>query len=65
MTPRQFGPRVSNDGVSFRLWAPAAKQVDLVLDRAIPMQRENDGWYVADVPGLKAGARYKFRIDDE
>jgi len=65
MRPRQFGPRVSRDGVSFRLWAPAAKRVELLLDRALPMQRRDDGWHVADVPGLTAGARYKFRIDGE
>jgi maltooligosyltrehalose trehalohydrolase len=65
MRPRQFGPRVSKDGVSFRLWAPAARRVDLLLDRATPMQRHEDGWHVLDVPGLKAGSRYKFRIDDE
>jgi maltooligosyltrehalose trehalohydrolase len=65
MKPRQFGPRLSGDGVSFRLWAPAAKSVELVLDRKLPMQRRDDGWYAIDVPGLKAGARYKFRIDDD
>jgi len=65
MRPRQFGPRVNKDGVTFRLWAPAAKRVDLVLDRRMPMQRGADGWYVLDVAGAKAGAYYKFRIDDE
>jgi maltooligosyltrehalose trehalohydrolase len=60
-----FGPKLTEDGVSFRLWAPAAKRVDLVLDQSHAMQRTDGGWYVADVPGLKAGARYKFRIDDE
>lgn len=64
MRPRQFGPRVAADGVSFRLWAPGAKRVDLVLDKTHPMQRD-DGWFVIDIPGLKAGALYKFRIDDE
>ncbi len=29
------------------------------------MQRGDDGWFFADVSGVKAGARYKFRIDDE
>jgi maltooligosyltrehalose trehalohydrolase len=60
-----FGARPTRDGVSFRLWAPAAGRVDLVLDRRHAMQRGNDGWYVIDVPGLKAGTCYKFRIDDE
>jgi maltooligosyltrehalose trehalohydrolase len=47
------------------LFAPAAKRVDLVLDRAMPMRRDDDGWYKLDVPRVKAGAQYKFRIDDE
>ena len=29
------------------------------------MRRGNDGWFSADVAGARAGARYKFRIDDE
>lgn len=60
-----FGARPTRDGVSFRLWAPAAKRVDLLLDQPHAMQRRDDGWYVAEITGLKAGARYKFRIDDE
>jgi len=53
------------DGTSFRLWAPAAKRVDLLLEKSQAMQRGEEGWFSADVPGVKAGARYKFRIDDE
>jgi maltooligosyltrehalose trehalohydrolase len=60
-----FGANPTEDGVSFRLWAPAAKRVDLLLDRRYAMRRGEDGWYVAEIPGLKAGSRYKFRIDDE
>lgn len=65
MRPRRFGPRINNGSVSFRLFAPAARRVDLVLDRALPMQRRDDGWYVLDVPGLNGGTLYKFRIDGE
>ncbi|MGZ3250506.1 MAG: malto-oligosyltrehalose trehalohydrolase [Croceibacterium sp.] len=65
MTDRQFGARPTADGVSFRLWAPAAQRVDLVLEQRHVMQRGADGWFAADVPGLAAGARYKFRIDDQ
>jgi len=65
MNQRQFGARLTADGASFRLWAPAAKCVDLVLQRPHPMRRGEDGWFSADIPGLKAGARYKFRIDEE
>jgi maltooligosyltrehalose trehalohydrolase len=64
MSP-SFGARPTGDGVEFRLWAPAANSVDLVLDRPHPMRRDDKGWYTADIAGLKAGTRYKFRIDGE
>jgi len=65
MNERQFGPRLTADGALFRLWAPAAKRVDLLLEKSHAMRRGEDGWFVADVPGVTAGARYKFRIDDD
>jgi maltooligosyltrehalose trehalohydrolase len=65
MNKRQFGARLTRDGTSFRLWAPAAKRVELLLQKPQPMQRGGDGWFTADVFGVKAGARYKFRIDGE
>ena len=65
MNERQFGPRLTADGALFRLWAPAAKRVDLLLERSHVMRRGEDGWFVADIPGVRAGARYKFRIDDD
>jgi maltooligosyltrehalose trehalohydrolase len=64
MNERQFGARLTANGASFRLWAPAAKRVDLLLEKSHAMRRAEDGWFSADVPGVKAGARYKFRIDD-
>jgi len=65
MNDRQFGARLTADGASFRLWAPAAKRVDLLLDGVRPMRRSQTGWFSADMSGVKVGARYKFRIDDE
>src|ERR1700746_816052 len=65
MKARQFGTRLTESGATFRLWAPAAKRVDLLLDQPHPMQRRDDGWFIADMPGAGAGTRYKFRIDDE
>lgn len=61
----RFGTRLTPDGVSFRLWAPAAKRVDLLLEKPHPLRRDDDGWFSADIAGVKAGTRYKFRIDDE
>ena len=65
MNERQFGARLTADGASFRLWAPAAKCVDLLLEKPHPLRRGDDGWFSADIAGVEAGARYKFRIDDE
>jgi maltooligosyltrehalose trehalohydrolase len=49
----------------FRLWAPAARHVDLLMSQPYPMQRRDDGWFSAEIPDAGAGTRYKFRIDDE
>jgi maltooligosyltrehalose trehalohydrolase len=63
MIAQQFGPRLTKDGTSFRLWAPAAQRVELLLEGGRAMQRRDHGWFVTDVPGAKAGSHYKFRID--
>ena len=65
MRQRQFGGRLTESGASFRLWAPAAQHIELLLDGPHPMLRTDDGWFTADIAGAKAGARYRFRIDDE
>ncbi len=65
MNERQFGPCPASYGTRFRLWAPAAKRVDVMLEQPHAMKRGEDGWFTADIAGVKAGARYKFRIDDE
>jgi maltooligosyltrehalose trehalohydrolase len=66
MSEAQFGAKPGKDGTSFRLWAPAARRVDLVLEKKPqPMRRDSGGWFILDVAGTGAGARYKFRIDDE
>src|SRR5947209_4247141 len=61
----RFGAELHKDGVTFRLWAPAAKSVDLMLDRAHPMQAGAAGWHELTVAGLRAGTLYKYRIDGE
>jgi len=60
-----FGAELAPQGVTFRLWAPAARRVELMLDRAHPMQAVPDGWYELSIAGLSAGALYKYRIDGE
>jgi maltooligosyltrehalose trehalohydrolase len=65
MSGHQFGVVLTADGASFRLWAPAAKRVELLLAKPQPMTRSDDGWFTADVAGVKAGTRYKYRVDSE
>jgi malto-oligosyltrehalose trehalohydrolase len=66
MNERHFGAALTPYGTTFRLWAPAAKRVDLLLEgqrHTLPSARH--GWFEIGVAGAKAGTRYKFRIDDE
>lgn len=60
-----FGPLIETGGVTFRLWAPAARDVQLVLDHPVPMQRREAGWFETYVLGAGPGARYRFNIDGE
>jgi maltooligosyltrehalose trehalohydrolase len=65
MTGFRFGPEISATGTTFRLWAPAAKAVELVVDQPIRMTPQADGWHALAVAGAGAGTRYRFRIDGE
>jgi Carbohydrate-binding module 48 (Isoamylase N-terminal domain) len=60
-----FGTKVSEEGVTFALWAPSAHTVDVVVDRATPrpMSLLGDGGYKATVAQAHDGSRYRFRID--
>jgi maltooligosyltrehalose trehalohydrolase len=66
MNERQFGIKLTSDSATFRLWAPAVKRVDVLLDdKSHALGRGDDGWFSVNLPGIKAGALYKFRIDDK
>ena len=60
----QFGPRLEpRGGVTFRLWAPSAERVDLVINRPRPMEpqpmeRREEGWFALSVPSAGPGTRY-------
>jgi len=50
----------------FCVWAPLARQVEVVLaERSAPMERDDRGYHRATVDGVMPGARYKFRLDGE
>lgn len=65
MNGHRFGPALTAAGATFQLWAPAARSVELMLDRSIGMPAEANGWHMLTIPGAQAGTRYKFRIDGE
>jgi maltooligosyltrehalose trehalohydrolase len=62
-----FGPRLeASGGTTFRLWAPAARAVELLTrGEARPMQLREAGWFTLHDPAACVGARYRFRIDGE
>jgi malto-oligosyltrehalose trehalohydrolase len=61
------GPRIEpGGGVTFRLWAPAARTVEVVTEmQLLPAQPRGDGWYQVASAKARAGEHYKFRIDGE
>jgi maltooligosyltrehalose trehalohydrolase len=63
-----FGAQVIDGATRFTLWAPAAADVRLVVESGErtgdhPMRREPDGTFHAEVPGVRAGDLYRFRMD--
>jgi malto-oligosyltrehalose trehalohydrolase len=63
-----FGAELAaGGGVRFRLWAPAAREVELVLLGAqLPparMQSLPNGWFTLETAAARPGTRYRFRID--
>ncbi|PTN35339.1 malto-oligosyltrehalose trehalohydrolase [Desulfonatronum sp. SC1] len=65
-----FGPILEADGVRFRLWAPGAKQVDVVLvgqdqEQRVAMPTTRDGWHEVLVPEAGVGSLYHFKINGE
>ena len=65
MSVGRFGPTLTPDGATFRLWVPAAGKVAIVTDTAHMMEKDSSGWFVAEVAAASAGMRYHYRIDDE
>jgi len=61
-----FGAECRDDAtVRFRLWAPAARQVELCLagiSTQIPLERRDQGWFELITDAARPGAQYRFRI---
>jgi maltooligosyltrehalose trehalohydrolase len=70
--PRRLpiGAEVQRSGTHFRVWAPRATSVDLLLEglpararqETVSLQREGDGYFSAWVDDAPAGSRYRYRL---
>src|SRR5207302_1942881 len=64
-----FGAALRQDGnVRFRLWAPAAREIELCLANTnnptdIPLEQHDDGWFELVTGAAQPGSGYSFRID--
>ena len=60
-----FGTKVSEMGVTFALWAPNARTVDVIVDNGPPrpMSLFSNGWHSATITEAHNGSSYRFRID--
>src|SRR5947209_5176891 len=66
--PRRCGALAqSNGSVLWRVWAPKAKRVDLVLDgdhsHSLPMESEERGYFHIVRADVSDRQRYTFRLD--
>jgi len=64
-----FGAELHADETRFRLWAPSAQRVQLVIDAATgpvchDLHADANGWCELLLP-TAAGTRYHYRIDDQ
>ena len=74
MTRRfSVGAEPGADGTHFRVWAPACRRASVVVrdldgegeQGSHPLEREPSGHFSGLVSGLRAGALYGFRFDDD
>jgi maltooligosyltrehalose trehalohydrolase len=62
-----LGASIHGDGVTFRVWAPRCRSVDLVVEGRPPerLREVADGVRELTVMGLRAATRYQYRLDGE
>jgi len=71
ISPFRFGPTLTADGTRFRFWAPGARRGGLKADCGAgeylhgELSATGNGWFETFARDLGAGAKYRFRIDDE
>jgi maltooligosyltrehalose trehalohydrolase len=62
-----LGAELLEEGVRFRVWAPRCQQVDVALEdgRVFSLEKEDNGYFSAIAPELKAGTLYRFQLDGD
>lgn len=63
-----LGAIVRKDEVAFRLWAPKATSVSLVLypdERRVPLNQSGEGYFETIVPDVGPGTIYRYLIDGQ
>src|SRR5690349_9550545 len=63
-----FGARLRDGAATFRIWAPAAQQLEIAIGsgdapRMHAAQSAGDGWWECTLPEARAGTPYRWRID--
>jgi maltooligosyltrehalose trehalohydrolase len=63
-----LGAQVTTGGVRFRVWAPSARSVRVVLEgreqAQVSLEAEPNGVFSVTVPGIGAGTLYRYRLDE-
>ena len=62
----ELGATVSDGGVKFTVWAPSAASISLVVtkeSKAIPMDREENGYFTTFMVGAGPGTRYFYLLN--
>jgi maltooligosyltrehalose trehalohydrolase len=66
MTYPSLGASPGDVGTRFRVWAPTASRVGLVLEpegRTVPLDASSGGYFEGFVPDVGVGQRYRYRLD--
>ncbi|HXV49267.1 MAG TPA: malto-oligosyltrehalose trehalohydrolase [Candidatus Binatia bacterium] len=66
MQPVIGAQRLDDNRCSFRVWAPRASSVDLIIvgptERSLPLTDSGDGYFSAAVENVPSGSLYRYRL---
>jgi maltooligosyltrehalose trehalohydrolase len=68
MNQKPLGALPQEDGVLFRVWAPEAATIDLVLEpdeKSRPLEATSSGYFEGFVAGITPQQRYWYRLDND